>query len=97
MTDNAAGGATGSAGPLSSSGGTGTGGADSSSSSSSSSAPADGDLVLAVTGNKTLIAPKFNKYLAWGWPDRSLRVCIQITSPRYPRVGAAVAVHGASP
>ena len=41
----------------------------------------------------SIAAPKFNKYLAYGLADRSLRVCILQTSVRYPRRGAPVAVH----
>jgi WD40 repeat protein len=40
--------------------------------------------LLALAGSKGLIAPKFNKFLSWGFADRSLRVCIlQVLSSIY--------------
>lgn len=38
------------------------------------------DKLIALTGNKSLIPGRFNKYVAWGYPDHSLRVMVMTSS-----------------
>jgi WD40 repeat protein len=51
------------------------------------------DKVLSLDANKLLLAPKYKKYMAWGFSDGSLRIRTLVSSPRRRRLDEVVAIH----
>ncbi len=52
-----------------------------------------GGKLLSVDACKALVPPRYNKYMAWGFADGSVRFCVLQQSTRHRKIDECLAVH----